>query len=126
MMDGYKVIYFKSHMFRAHILAWRHMKGEWPTSMIDHENTNRSDNRFFNLRLADYSLNSLNRREAYASNSTGLLGVSFDKRGYSKPFRAGIEINGKKISLGMYATAEEAHAAYMRAKEPLINSKEPA
>ena len=51
-----------------------------------------------------------------ASNRIG-KGYSIDKRRANKPYNARLYINGKYKSLGMYCTAEEAHAAYIKAKE---------
>lgn len=46
------------------------------------------------------------------------MGVSLDKR--SGRFASQLAINGKLTSLGVFATAEEAHAAYVLAKEAYV------
>ena len=89
---------------------------------VDHINMDKLDNRRANLRLVTRSVNQLNKTKAFSSNSTGFLGVHIDRRRVSKPFRASIELNGKKVTLGSYATAEEAHSVYMLVKNDLISS----
>ncbi len=60
-------------------------------------------------------LNCENLRKARKDSRTGLLGASW--AGYS--FVATIQVRGKKKHLGSFATAEEAHAAYLEAKRKL-------
>lgn len=88
--------------------------------IVDHINERRSDDRRANLRVASHSLNSLNKRAAYATNATGLLGVSVDSRRIANRYRAGLTIDGKYRSLGAYPTPEEAHAAYLNAKQAYL------
>ncbi len=47
----------------------------------------------------------------YKTNKQGLKGV-YQRDG---KYRAQIQVNGKKIMLGTYLTAQEAHAAYCEA-----------
>ena len=42
-----------------------------------------------------------------ADNKTGYFGV-YHKTGYPKPYEAQVRRGGKKVSLGSFATAEEA------------------
>jgi hypothetical protein len=102
-------------MYRAHRLAWLYMTGSWPQREIDHINGDRADNRWANLREVSTSVNAQNARRPRTRNKSGLLGV-FPKR---EKFAAQICIEGKKVSLGSYATAQEAHAAYIAAKRRL-------
>lgn len=43
-------------------------------------------------------------------------GVSFETRKAANPWRARITVDGKTISLGYWATRDEAHTEYLRAK----------
>lgn len=105
-------------MLYVHRLAWLYVHGEWPTEQIDHINQNPVDNRIANLRPADKSQNVQNIDAAYGSS--GYRGVSFDSRcGDGNSWRARIMVDGKSHSLGYYATAEEAHDAYLAAKREL-------
>jgi hypothetical protein len=86
-------------------------------SVVDHHNHNGLDNRRENLRLCSQSQNLGNTRKA-KNNTTGLKGVGFHKA--SGKYRASIVQNKKHIHLGLFATAEEAHAAYVRAAEKIF------
>lgn len=103
---GYIVISVKGIIWRAHRLAWYMQTGEPPSVEVDHINGIRIDNRFSNLRLATKIQNNYNRL------SKGFWFVASLKK-----WRAGITVNGKKIHLGLFATSNEAGAAYIIACE---------
>ena len=115
--NGYRVISLYRKFYKAHRLAWFYMTGEWPKNELDHVNGVRTDNRLANLRAADRSLNKQNMRKARRDNRTGLLGV-YEQNGR---FRAGIKVRGEKRRrhLGTFATAQDAHVAYLAAKRAL-------
>lgn len=100
----------------GHRLAWFMTYGEWP-EVIDHINGDPADNRISNLRNCSQGENVQNIRQPYSRNTSGLLGVSFDKA-HGK-FAAGISVNGKRRALGRFDTAEEAHQRYVEAKREL-------
>ena len=81
---------------------------------IDHINRNRNDNRLSNLRLADHSLQKQNRG-VLSTSTTRLKGAFRSNRKHGRPFKSAIMRNGVRVSLGSFDTAEEAHAAYVRA-----------
>jgi len=112
--DGYTLISVKSVQYRAHRLAWFYMTGNWPVGEIDHINGQRSDNRWSNLRDVPAQMNAQNKRTAQRNSRTGLLGASWSSR--DRRYVARIRIDGKYRSLGGFDTAEEAHAAYIKAK----------
>lgn len=115
---GYRRIRINRMNYLEHRLAWLYMTGDWPMEQIDHINMQRSDNRFSNLRDVTKSVNMQNIKTARPRNSTGLLGVSLAPNSKSK-FCAQIQVNKKSKFLGTYATAEDAHAAYVAAKRIL-------
>ena len=52
-----------------------------------------------------------------ASNQTGYYGVTLDKPGQPKPYRAQVRYRGKNVHLGLFATAEEASLCIARSPE---------
>lgn len=85
--------------------------------MCDHINRNKLDNRRANLRLADKSVNSVNR-EIRPDNTTGFVGVhlywpkEWQVKGWSKRWSFRIWRKGHKVyTSGLYKTPEEASLA---------------
>ena len=109
---GYVRIAIFGKRYQAHQLAWLHHYGEWPGE-LDHINGNKADNRIANLRKALRDENLQNQRKAHGNNKAGILGVSLTKRGR---FVVMIQSGGERKYLGSYAAAEEAEAAYLKAK----------
>jgi hypothetical protein len=109
---GYLQISVAGRIYLAHRLAWFYMTGAWPCGVVDHKDVDRLNNRWSNLRDASTLTNNQNQRAARKNSRSGLLGT----------FRAGnrwkaqIKVNRKAIHLGSFATAQEAHAAYLAAK----------
>ena len=106
---GYRVIRVLQKNYGEHRLAWFYMKGEWPLAEIDHEDLNRQNNKWSNLRSATSSQNKTNRRARGAYPK----GVSFHKPSWL--FTSRIYGSGQQISLGCFKTAEAAHQAYCAA-----------
>lgn len=100
--------------YLAHRLAFLYMTGAWPEHDVDHINGVRTDNRWVNLRAATRSENNQNRGRLVAGTKSGLLGAHWSA-GDSK-WLARITINKKTHTLGRFASAIEAHAAYLAAK----------
>lgn len=84
--------------------------------LVDHVNGITLDNRKGNLRICTYSQNSRNS-VIKENNQTGFKGVCFHKNITSgKPYQARIyNDEGKRVSLGYYASAEEAAKVYANA-----------
>jgi hypothetical protein len=57
---------------------------------------------------------------AYANNKSGFKGVHFCNGHPSKPWRALINRDGKKLHLGRFATVQEANSAYVTAANRLF------
>ena len=74
---------------------------------VDHINGVRHDNRRSNLRIVTNQVNQHNRRS--------VKGYFWDKR--NRRYTAQIALNKKQIYLGLYNTEDEAHAAYVAAKQ---------
>lgn len=99
----------------AHRVIWAMVTGAWPLHQVDHIDGHRTNNRIGNLRDVPHSMNNENNRHALPSSKTGLLGASpnCDK------FRAQISVRGKARYIGLFASSEAAHAAYLAAKRSL-------
>ena len=93
---GYLLIGFEGKRYRAHRLAWLYMTGEWPSSEIDHRNTNRRDNRWENLREASGSQNQWNQQKR-TDNTSGVKGVRFWKNRTHEYAIARLAVHGKIV-----------------------------
>lgn len=115
---GYIHIRLSGKTYKAHrlVFLWHH--GHIP-DWLDHVNMDRSDNRIENLRETDGSTNQANRR-VRPDNESGLKGVNFMPR--QNKWQARITSDRKQIYLGLFATKEEAHAAYMDAARNLFGA----
>jgi hypothetical protein len=109
--DGYIIIGIDGRIYFAHRLAVLFMTGQWPVSIVDHENLVKSDNRWKNLRPATYQQNNVNVGVRNA-NALGVKGVCLKPSG---KFEASIRINGKLKYLGLHTTATAASATFAKA-----------
>ena len=117
---GYRQINVDKRTYKAHNLVWLYFHGAFPTNVIDHINGNRLDNRIENLRDVTRQQNSWNLQKAKRNSKSGYLGVCW--RPTRNAWKAEIRIDGKKVWLGHFATAEEASAAYQAAKKERDNA----
>lgn len=134
-IHGYGKFGLRYKTLQAHRLAWEVENGAIPEGMeLDHFLMNCPDTRHLcstscvnpdHMRLATRAEN---RNASFAVRAaTRVLGlsrrrqplpegVSMDKRKQSNPYSARLWTGGSAKWLGCFATAEGAHAAYMRAK----------
>ena len=97
---GYILLKFKGERLYAHRIAWLFTYGYLP-EYLDHKNGNPSDNRLCNLRECNQQQNLLNSDQL--------------KRGVEKHgrwYRARVGARDKRVTIGSYATREEAQEAY--------------
>ena len=112
-----KNLYLRGHLdgrlYYCHRLAVLYMTGKWPPIDSEHENGNRADNRWGNLRVANRSQNKQNISAATRSAS-GIRNVYFDKA--SGRWQVKIMLDYRSKSFGYYSTAQEAGAVAIQAK----------
>lgn len=113
---GYVQVYVDGKNYLLHRLVYLYHKGYMPI-LLDHINRNKQDNRIENLREATYSQNQQNKK-VQITNRMQLKGAVFhpDKN----KWQARIHMDKKKISLGYFDTAEQAHDAYKVAAKQLF------
>jgi hypothetical protein len=109
---GRRVVFVDGKGYRAHRLAWLYVHGAWPAGDVDHIDGNPLNNALANLRDVSRTVNMQNLKRARSDSRSGLMGAS-KCRGR---WQAQIVVHGKRLHLGMFATAEAASAAYLAAK----------
>jgi hypothetical protein len=111
---GYVVIKVKSNAYKAHRLVWLYHYGILPIDQIDHANSIKHDNRIENLRNSNNGQNRYNTRLG-KNNTSGIKGLVLDKR--SNKWSARINVNGKRIHLGLFDNKELAELVVTEARE---------
>lgn len=110
---GYVLVAIDNRLFKAHRIIFAMVSGKDPgENLIDHIDRNPANNRPENLRLSTHSQNLANSRPTKNSMS-GLKGVCLHKK--TGKWMARIVVARKGIYLGLFATKEEASAAYEQA-----------
>lgn len=102
----------KKNIKRAHIV-YLFAHGHCAVPQVDHINGDSLDDRAVNLRPATGAENARNRKR-YPKKTTLPMGVYYTRQ---RRFRAQICFNNKNISLGTYATPQEASAVYQYARK---------
>jgi hypothetical protein len=105
------------HNYSRAKVAWFYMTGTWPTHDVDHRDTDSLNDKWVNLRAATRSQQQANTR-CYKSNKFGLKGVH-RRETKIRPYRAMIQKDGHRISLGAFETEAAAFAAYTAAATQL-------
>jgi len=118
--DGYMEVCVYGATYKSHRLAWLYVHGEFPAHQIDHIDGNRANNRIENLRDLPKVLNMQNQRRPQKHNTSGFLGVSWQKN--RRKWEARISVSNVQHFLGVHDTAEEAYQAYLAAKRKLHDS----
>lgn len=106
----YRIVTIDGRKYYSHRLAWFYVTGEWPSQDLDHEDTDKGNNIWLNLRLATDSQNNANKIPVSRTVPKGVDKIRWG-------FQARIKVNLKSIHLGTFQSAEEAHEAYAQAAE---------
>ena len=106
--SGHLQIRIDGRAYLAHRLAWLHVYGRWPAEQLDHRDTVRTHNWLDNLREATHAQNQQNSRP----KRKGVLKGVWLKDG---KWATAIRVDGFRIHLGYFDTAEAAHVAYVAA-----------
>ena len=109
---GYIVLNLDGKLRRAQDLIWCMMTGSWPDLTVDHEDHDKANNRWANLRLATKWQNRANSKVNH-NHKLGIKGV----RQRGNRFAAHIRVAGEFINLGTYDTPEEASEAHLEAAQ---------
>lgn len=119
---GYPRVAIKREHFQAHRVVWALHHGDPYPLGLDHRDGDPSNCVIENLRFATDCENLHN-----CISSRGPLppGVSVDHKSRGKGFKAQITYEGKWTYLGRFSTAEQAHAAYVAAKDALAGEYSP-
>lgn len=111
---GYLRVQVAGKSYALHRLAFLYVEGAMPNEEVDHINRDRHDNRFANLRKIAKAAN-LRNKGVYRNSTSGLTGVY--PRG--NRYRALIQRDGRRVSLGTFDSIDEAKQAYADAKRVL-------
>ncbi|HBE9083081.1 HNH endonuclease [Serratia fonticola] len=114
---GHLQVMIDKKYYFVHRLVFLYMLGQLPPDgkVVDHINGDNQDNRWSNLRIVTQKINAQNRHRANRGSKSGLLGVSWCEA--RKAWRSTITRDGKRADLGIFHSAEKAHAAYVSAHE---------
>jgi len=109
---GYKIIGFKGKRYKAHQIIFMWMLGYFPKE-VDHEDHNRLNNKWNNLKDATRITNMKNISKRL-DNKSGITGVSWDTE--KQRWRAIINVNKKPKLLGRFTKKADAVLARQRAE----------
>jgi len=109
--DGYVVEKYKKIMTRMHRLVMKLNKDN--PIKVDHIDRKRNDNRKMNLRFATSSKNGMNKG-LQSNNSTGFVGVSWDKK--NNKWYTAIKINQKVVFIGRFSDIDIAITERLKAE----------
>jgi len=108
-VSGYRVIRLDNILYKANRLAYLYMTGILP-DLVDHVDTDRSSDKWDNLREATKSQNAMNSKKRL-DNTTGIKGISWESRETFKGYQARIMLNQvsktKRFSISKFNNSKE-------------------
>lgn len=93
------------------VMLHRLIVGATDGELVDHRNGDGLDNRRANLRTCTHTQNMQNRK-VHSNNRSGFKGVYLHKHKGPNCWYAQLKVNGKRVHVGAFLTAEEAARAY--------------
>lgn len=118
--SGYKRVQLDGERYTVHMLVWLYHYGEYPSTDIDHRDTNKINNRIDNLRLAEEK-NTWNTPKN-SNNKSGYKGVSWHPKSgkwaarvmkYYKTYNLGLFESPELASLAVEAKRVEIHEGFV-------------
>jgi HNH endonuclease len=106
---GYASLMLDGRRYQVHVLIWCIVTGEWRPGGVDHEDLDKGNNRWSNLRPATQSQNSRNVKCRAMSGFKGVYPTPNGK------WTARIKVEGKIINYPSRITPEEAWQDYCAA-----------
>lgn len=116
---GYLQVNINHKKYRLHRVIFCYMTGSWPEGDVDHDDRDRSNNRWKNLLPATRAENCCNK-SLPSHNTSGFIGVSWSEA--MLKWESRITKNNKANVLGYFDTPQLASAAYLAAK-PAFHSR---
>jgi 5-methylcytosine-specific restriction endonuclease McrA len=123
--SGRRIVNISGALVYTHCIAWYLHYGTWPEKHITHIDGDLANNSIANLRYANPATDLRFTKILRRDSKSGFKGVS---KHADNLYSARIYINGKRINLGAFRTAEEASQAYRDAASKYFgwNFDEPA
>lgn len=114
--EGYFLVKVNHKTYKAHRIAFLYMEGYFPENQVDHIDRNKLNNKWDNLREVSNQCNQQNCNIS-KNNTSGVCGVSFNKRSGKWVVRIGVL--WQRLCIGSFENFEDAVMA--RYKEELNN-----
>lgn len=114
--DGYLRLGLEGSYYFIHRIIWKMVTGQEPPELIDHEDTNKSNNKWTNLRPATEAENNRNRGMD-KRNVSGVKGVTWNS--FYRQWQAVVVVDKKHVDFGRFNSIEEAAQAIKGQRELL-------
>jgi len=110
---GYVYIGIDGKRYLRHRLAWFYVHGTWP-DFVDHKFGVKGDDRITEIRDVSRTGNQQNIRKPQRNNSSGVLGVSWNKA--TESWRVQVQAAGWPAHVGLFNDLQDAAVAQLTAR----------